>query len=114
MNADNVITLTLQGPVNQMMMLFNDSHNYDNTVLYVINNASCYASAIEAIANHEGITQRKADDIVYQQNGKTYKQAFLKSQGYKMLSALNLQQLNEKIIAHFGVEDAYTTKAAHR
>lgn len=111
---DNVITLDLYGPSNQMMMLFCRDTNLDNTVLYVINNASCYAKAIEAIANHEGITQREADDRVYQQNGKKFKHKFLKSQGYKMLSALTLAQLNEKIIAHFGVEDTYTTRVAQQ
>jgi len=109
---DNVIILTLQGPANQMMMLFNDTSNLDNTVLYVVNNASCYAKAIEAIAINEGITQREADDIVYQQNGKTYKRAFLKSQGYTMLSQLLVSQLNDLIIKHFGVDEC-TTKAVY-
>lgn len=30
---DNVIILTLQGPANQQMMLFNRTDNLDNTVL---------------------------------------------------------------------------------
>lgn len=98
---DNVITLDLNGPSNQMMMLFSRDNN---TVLYVVNNASCYAKAIEAIAIKEDMAQRQVDDLVYQQNGKTFKKAFLKSQGYKMLSTLNLQQLNDIILPHFGQE----------
>lgn len=101
---DNVIILTLQGPANQQMMLFNRTDNLDNTVLYIVNSATCYASAIETIAIRENLTPRQVDDIVYKQNGKTYKKAFLKSQGYKMLSTLNLQQLNELILKHFGRE----------
>lgn len=99
---DNVITLDLNGPSNQMMMLFSRD---GNTVLYVVNNASCYASAIEAIAIKEDMTQRQVDDLVCQQNGKTFKKAFLKSQGYQKLSALSLFQLNDIILQHFGVSE---------
>ena len=102
---DNVITLDLNGPANQMMMLFCRDNTVDNTVLYVVNNASCYAKAIEAIAIKEDTTQRQVDDLVCQRNGKTFKKAFLKSQGYKMLSALNLSQLNDIILQHFGVSE---------
>jgi len=99
-----VITLDLYGPSNQMMMLFCRDTNLDNTVLYVVNNASCYAKAVEAIAINEDLFSEVVDAVVYQQNGKKFKHKFLKSQGYKMLSALTLAQLNEKIIAHFGME----------
>lgn len=101
---DNAITLTLQGPANQMMMLFNSTSNLDNTVLYVVNNASCYIEAIEAIAIKEYMAQSQVDDMVCQQNGKTFKKAFLKSQGYKRLSALNLSKLDNLILQHFGQE----------
>jgi len=99
-----VITLTLQGPPNQMIMLFNRTEFIENTTLYIVNNASCYAKAIEEIAIKEDMTQRQVDDIVYIQNGKTYKKMFLKSKDYKVLTSYDMVKLNELILQHFNVE----------
>lgn len=101
---ENVIELTLSGPANQMMMLFCRDNTVDNTVLYVVNNASCYAKAIEAIAIKENMAQRQVDDIVYSQNCKKFKAKFLKAVGYQKLSALSLGELNNKILQHFNME----------
>lgn len=104
LQMENVIYLDLQGPANQMMMLLCRGNSVDNTVMYVVNNATCYANAIAAIAKNEGLTERQVDDMVYSQNGKKFKYKFLKAVGYKNLSACSLAQLNAKLLQHFNLE----------
>ena len=105
---ENVIYLDLQGPANQMMMLLCRGYS----VMYVVNNATCYASAIAEIAKNEGLTERQVDDMVYSQNSKKFKYKFLKAVGYKNLSACSLAQLNTKLLQHFNLDDD-ATKAVH-
>lgn len=50
---ENVIYLDLQGPANQMMMLLCRGNTVDNAVMYVVNNATCYANSIAEIAKNE-------------------------------------------------------------
>ena len=103
---ENVIYLDLKGPTTQMMMLLCRDSLVDNTVMYVVNNATCYANAnaIAEIAKNEGLTERQVDDMVYSQNGKKFKYKFLKAVGYKNLSACSLAQLNAKLLQHFNLE----------
>lgn len=117
---ENVLYLDLQGPTNQMMMLLCRDNTVDNTVMYVVNNATCYANAIAEIAKNEGLTERQVDDMVYSQNGKKFKYKFLKAVGYKKLSTYSLAQLNAKLLQHFNLDDdvlstenACSTKAVH-
>lgn len=104
LQMENVIYLDLQGPANQMMMLLCRDNSVDNTVMYVVNNATCYANAIAAIAKNESLTERQVDDMVYSQNGKKFKHKFLKAVGYKNLSTYSLAQLNTKLLQHFNLE----------
>ena len=97
---ENVINLHLKGQPNVMALLFvKDNEGF----MYIVHNASCYASAVEAIAIKENLTPRQADDILYKQNCKKFKYNFLKSVGFRGLSNATVAQLDEKLAIHFNL-----------
>lgn len=102
---NSVITIRAEGQPNVMAFLFVKDEQTMDGVMYVVENATCYAHAVQLIAEKEGITQRQADDIIYRQNCKKFKHKFLKAQGYKMLSALNVDGLNAILSRHFNLAE---------
>lgn len=100
MNQNEVITINLDGIRNTMAFLYVKDKTKMAGILYIINNAMSLASALSEITFRESI---QYDEILKQQH-KKFKLKFLRHQGYEKLSTLTLDELNEKIYQHFGVE----------
>lgn len=101
MNQNEVITINLDGIRNTMAFLYVKDETNMEGVLYIVNNAKTLAEALWHISGKEG---RLVSYKVQRQQLKTFKYKFLKHQGYKKLSKLTLDELNEKIYQHFGVD----------
>jgi len=101
MNQNEVITINLDGTRSTMAFLYvKDTTNMEG-VLYIVNNAKCLEDALWHISLKES---RRVSYILQQQQLKKFKYKFLKHQGYEKLSKLTLDELNEKIYQHFGVD----------
>ena len=101
MNQNEVITINLDSIRNTMAFLYVKDETKMEGVLYIVNNAQSTEDAVWAILLKESTLSTRT---LHTQQSKVFKYKFLKHQGYEKLSTLTLDELNEKIYQHFGVD----------
>jgi len=96
----NVIEIILNGTPNQMAFLHMDT-------LYLVHNANSLADACHAIADSEGVKPgyyAPFEALLIAQQRKLHKYKWLKQQGYRRISNASLNELDEIIARHHGLE----------